>query len=199
MPIPVGAKEATWVFSVVGNDHSITHSIGIIDVDVITPRTNAELANLIKTNWSGTGAPYAASNMPTDYRLQNVTVSEMQVDGPISATSTGIVVGTGGQAPVPINCSLLVTKNTGVGGRRNKGRMYLPPFLPGESQVDPNGELDSGVAATIQGQIDVAVAADVVDDIGYQLYHQTGDQTPTAVTELSLANQIATQRRRMRN
>lgn len=199
MPIPVGGKVATFNFAIDGNDRGVSTSIGIIDLDVIDPRSNEALASAIRAGWTGSGRPFSGSNMPDVYNLTNVTVTEMTADGPISFAQGPTIAGTGGGAPVPINCALLVTKLTGVGGRRNKGRMYIPPFLPGESQVDQNGVLASGVQATIQGQIDAAVAANEADDIGYVLFHQTGSDTPTTVTELRLENLIATQRRRMRN
>jgi hypothetical protein len=198
MPIPVGEKEATFVFTVLGNLHAVTHAIGIKDTNIITPRTNIALANLMVANWSGAGAPYAAGNMPSEYTLNNVTVTEMTVTGPISAVSGSGVIGSGGQAVVPINSALLVTKHTASGGRRNKGRMYMPPFLPGESQVDVNGNITVGSVGVIQGQIAVAVAADLADLIEYQLYHQSGSPTPTPITSLTVAGQMATQRRRMR-
>lgn len=198
MAIPVGNKEATFVFSVDGNTRSITFAIGIADLDVLSPRTNLELADLISQNWSVAGAPFQPSNMPSEYNLLNVTVTEMTETGPLTAISANGSNGSGGQAPVPINSALLVTKNTALGGRRNKGRMYVPPFLPGESQVDANGNLAAGVQATLQGQFDVATDGDLADDIGYLLYHQTGDPTPTAITSLVVNNLIATQRRRMR-
>lgn len=198
MAIPEGGKFATFVFAVDGNAHSVTTSIGIVDLDGISPRTNLELADLIKANWTSGTAPFDSANLPSEYDLLNVTVTEETSTGPISAISSSGEAGTGGQAVVPINCALLVQKNTAEGGRRNKGRMYFPPYLPGESQVDVNGNLNAGVAATLQTQINNAVAADFADDIGYVLFHQSGDPTPTAITSLTLKNQVATQRRRMR-
>lgn len=198
MAIPVGSKWATFVFAIDGNDHGVSTSIGIVDLDVVSPRTNAELASFIRGNWIQSGSPFQGSNMPDVFNLTEVVVSEMTAEGPLSDSAGPTVPGTGGAAPVPINCALLVTKLTGTGGRRNKGRMYMPAFLPGESQVDQNGVLASGVQGTIQGQINAAVAADTADEIGYVLYHQTGSDTPTAITELRVENLIATQRRRMR-
>lgn len=199
MPIPVGGRTATFNFAIDGNPRGVSTSIGIIDLDVIDPRSNEELASLVRAGWTGSGRPFQGSNMPDVYDLSDVTVTEMTEDGPISSAAGPAIAGTGGQAPVPINCALLVTKLTGIGGRRNKGRMYIPPFLPGESQVDQNGILTGTVQAVIQGQIDAAVAANAADDIGYVLFHQTGSEIPTAITELRCENLIATQRRRMRN
>lgn len=196
--MPLGAKEATFVFTIEGNTRTVTTAIGIADLDVISPRTNLELATLIRENWSATARPFSTANLPTVYSLANVTVVEQTALGPVSVSAGPPVVGIGGQSVVPINCALLVVKETGVGGRRNKGRMFVPPFLPGESQVDTNGNLVAGVVPTLQALIDSAFDDDTADDIAHVLFHQTGDPTPTGITNLVLDNQIATQRRRMR-
>lgn len=198
MAIPVGSLEAHFNFSCTGVDHGISFGIGIVDLDLLDPRTPLELAELMLENWTAAGRPFESSNMATVFNLEDITVIEYTVDGPVGhVTSTG-EIGTGAQEAPPINCALLVTKKTALAGRRNTGRCYMPVFLPGESQIDASGRMSSITRSTIQSQISAAQGADVADDIGYLLYHQSGADTPTAITELVLGAQLATQRRRMR-
>lgn len=109
--------------------------------------------------------------------------------------------GTGTGTPLPNNCATLLKKSTALGGRRNRGRMYVP--CPMEAEVDGAGIctapsltawntecakiLPGGAVHTAFGFLGDAV-----------VLHEAGSQTPAVVTDLSPAPKIATQRRRMR-
>lgn len=62
-------------------------------------------------------------------------------------TGTASFVGTASSQTIAPNNALLVRKLTSRGGRRGRGRMYIPWIL-GESNVDEVGRVDSGYAAT---------------------------------------------------
>jgi len=142
----------------------------------------------------------------------------------VSLTGVDVVVGQDGPDPVrafvasttlrngsevgqklPQNCALLVRKNTALGGRRNRGRYFLPGIL-NEAQVTATGIVDPGSVAIYQTQQGLFLA-DLADGLGgvpsipMVLLHSQGLSVvpePTPVTTLSVDNLIATQRRRLR-
>nr|CRY97808.1 hypothetical protein [uncultured prokaryote] len=91
--------------------------------------------------------------------------------------------------------SLLVHKNTGLGGRHGAGRFYVPA-LP-EAYILPSGQLDGALVTAAQGIIDSFFDKLGVAEIEMFLLH--GDATtPTLVTSLVVEGQVANQRRRNR-
>lgn len=119
--------------------------------------------------------------------------------------------GTVSHASLPSNCAVLGKKLTGVGGRRNRGRIYLPWFVA-EGNVDETGGIDSGVISDIQtgvtawlGAINAVTNADMV--IANRTYDRAWNvpgrrlvSTETSgnqVTAITIERTIATQRRRM--
>lgn len=114
------------------------------------------------------------------------------------------VAGTGGTGVLPSNCALLVGKDTSYAGRKYRGRMYWPSMLASGS-VDPNGNVDATVLATLQGHFTDLFADLQLDPSAVPvLLHDkiTGgvlDTTPaTPLTAFTVRNKIGTQRRRMR-
>lgn len=113
----------------------------------------------------------------------------------------------------PPQIALLVQKNTALGGRRGKGRMFWPG-LP-EGDVDPGGVLRSGVAASWQGMFDAFLDGLSSNDIAMHLLHDPATHwvlvdgqprripnvgsvppAPSPVTSLTVKSVVATQRRR---
>lgn len=100
--------------------------------------------------------------------------------------------------PVPQNTAFLVRKLTGSGGRRNRGRMYIPGVT--NTDVTAIGGCTSGIltiaAATCTALQANLVALGTID--GLVLFHETAPFTPTPITSLEIQPRVATQRRRMR-
>ncbi len=71
-----------------------------------------------------------------------------------STTDTGDV----NQESISANCALLVHKRTSRGGRRGRGRMYVPWCLP-ESSLDQAGRILSAELALLQTEADDFLAA----------------------------------------
>jgi hypothetical protein len=108
--------------------------------------------------------------------------------------------GTGGAGEFPPpNCSLLVRKNTGRAGRKERGRMYWPLFSILDADVDDTGIIDPTVLGVITGNIaDFKEQLDLspfVDDI--VLLHESAE-TPTVVISWGVESLLGTQRRRLR-
>lgn len=171
----------------------------------------ATIGNNIATAW-------VAANMD-DQQTADGAITTIHVKlgpdetGPSAVFSTNIP-GTQNVACVPANVSALIHKTTSLGGRRGRGRMYLP-LLP-EANVDDSSLLLSAARTGIQTAITAFLAGLVAADIQMALEHSpsydwaivngqprripTGDPVPdpTLVTAASVESTVATQRRRLR-
>lgn len=122
-------------------------------------------------------------------------------------TPTTALGGSANDARLPQNCALLVRKNTNAGGRRNKGRMFVPGVLA-EGAVSSTGIIDPGAVATYQGYavafyvaLNDGIPGPAATSIPMFLLHSTGISAvidPTEVSSLTVDNVISTQRRRLR-
>lgn len=116
--------------------------------------------------------------------------------GPSVETST-VQAGTG-SSQASSQVAYLIHKNTALGGRAGKGRMYLPGVT--ESAVNANGSIDSGTLDTLTADIETfgsAIAALGIDPV--VLHGEDSPlSTPTPITSLTVDSIVATQRRRLR-
>lgn len=118
---------------------------------------------------------------------------DIRIDG-----NTTPVPGLRAGEALPPNCAMLVRKLTASGGRRNRGRMYVPAVT--EADVGSLGVINTAWQATVNAAMNALYIALVnsarIDQI--VLFHDTAPFTPTVVTGLELQPKIATQRRRLR-
>lgn len=114
-------------------------------------------------------------------------------------SSAGNGVGTVSGSSLPQNCAILVKKRTGLVGRKNRGRMFLPGIR--ENEVDQLGVISSTEVTRLQGHANTFagnVASSTQFD-GLAILHAVGDgTTPALVPNLQVDSRIATQRRRLR-
>lgn len=122
------------------------------------------------------------------------------VVGAVASTTAG---GNTGATPlVPQNTAFLIHKRTSLGGRKGRGRCYLPGVA--EGQVDNVGV----VASATVGSFNTALAAwrtaivSSSDFVGMVVLHDDASLTPlpapTLVTSINMDTRVATQRRRLR-
>jgi len=139
------------------------------------------------------------SNLLDSYS-SSVELTEVRVKlGPNSTGESGVVdIGlagaVGGQAVSPQVC-MLVRKNTALGGRRGRGRFYIPG-IPA-THLDNSGSFDATDVGII---VDEWTAIwDVMSFVGLaqRLLHDSA-LTPTPVTSMVGFSRVATQRRRAR-
>jgi hypothetical protein len=166
--------------------------------DTLDPSEHAN--ELYDALWAGTGdaRPCSAASMSTEWSFLGVSVTEMDESGPLIGEFFSTVVGTATAAPVPINSAVLIRKNTASGGRKNRGRMFVPPIRPIESGVDALGNIDSDQVTAIQSRWDLFFSGLADDGPGPMVVLHSSAGTPTVVTSLAVQGTLATQRRRMR-
>lgn len=110
------------------------------------------------------------------------------------------VAGTASTQRLPQNVAAIVQKNTGLGGRRNRGRFFWPSI--NEGNVDQVG-LITGPQITDLNTLATFVFDTICEDVihntaGPVLLHSLPPSDPTPVTSWQTAPRVGTQRRRLR-
>jgi hypothetical protein len=106
----------------------------------------------------------------------------------------------GGSLPPP-NCAVLVRKLTTLGGRKGRGRAFLPGISSISGSLDSGGNFSQANADTISGHMQ-----DLVDDMAAHangpyvavVLHAETPPVPSPITSVACQPKLATQRRRMR-
>jgi hypothetical protein len=127
-------------------------------------------------------------------------------DGPtiVNVSTEASVTGPGAGAVLPPNCSYLVRKRTDLAGRRGRGRMYFPG--PREADVDVVGNVTEATVGVWNAALADWYTA-LTSAVGARYYppvvlHKSegiGEEPPpTPITQFTMDDKIATQRRRLR-
>jgi hypothetical protein len=192
--LPVGYGNATFVFQNAGAPKEYTTSVAYNPSD-LDPTAHAAA---IHTAWaSGTTRPFSASKVSNEYQLLRVDVVEMDDIGPLLGSQPIVVQGTFGSGSMPPNCCVLMNKNTASGGRKNRGRMYVPPVNILETQVTALGTIPSANQTAITTLFNVAIGDMIAAGLPPVLLHSEPG-APTPITNIACTSVIATQRRRLR-
>lgn len=99
----------------------------------------------------------------------------------------------------PNNCAVLVHKRTARGGRRGRGRLYLPWSVQ-EAAVDENGVILSSNVTTMQGKCNTWLTDMGTRGVPMVVLHSEGltaEGPPNSVTSLVVDGIVGTQRRRL--
>lgn len=160
----------------------------------------AVIAAGVHTAWK----TLVSSKFQTNYSTPSTEVRYKSSAGPdlLVAEAVSTQAGGGAGATLPQNCAYMVRKNTGLGGAKNKGRMYFPGCV--ESVVNTLGQVDSAeitswnsALATYKTSVEAATGV-----LQLMLLHNITVENPvpfpTQITSLTLDAVIATQRRRLR-
>lgn len=124
---------------------------------------------------------------------------------PLITTSVQGVAGGTSSNMLPQNCAVLVQKRTGLAGRSNRGRFYIP-LLAREAQVDQYGTIDSAERSDYQNSVNGFLGDLQSPELEFPalppviLHNSRGADTPdpTLITSMIVDPVIATQRRRLR-
>lgn len=127
-----------------------------------------------------------------------LTIGTTDPSEPIVLESPTSQAGGNSGTSAPPNCALLLKKFTSRGGRKGRGRMFVPG-LPADYITD-GGSLGGAVdALTIQlDDVLRAMAGAVNSDELYLFHQEEADGDPDIITSLAVDSTIATQRRRLR-
>lgn len=191
MPLPVGYCESHSFFTLGTNTREAECVIGW---RITTPPFTQSHADELMVYLQSEFATFCAADveMPGGYVIVGIDGGNVRYDSIQSDTGTYA-----GSSAAP-QVAILVRKTSALGGRRNRGRMYIPG--PPEGQVEPGGRLNPTYRGQVQSEVedllgDLPAAAANVDQM--VIFHQEGSPTPTVVTELVVDGLVATQRRRV--
>lgn len=117
----------------------------------------------------------------------------------ISTTGIPDGAGTNANAPVPNQCAIVVTLNTGVPGRSNRGRSYLPCVAA--NQVGADTQLSQTVCTTLAqayaSMLEAIATGSPADAVPAVASATKGASRP--IVSVTVDSKIDTQRRRARN
>lgn len=188
MIIPLGYAQVThnFVTSGIGRRAAITYGVQLEGTDFGETRA-ANLYTAFQTE--------VMPQLTTNLLHAGVTIKY----GPTATGAFFEHAGTGvggksGEGMSPNN-AYLVRKRTALGGRANRGRLYLPGV--DENNVNEAGQVGDTASGLIQDAIDDWEAALETIEMPMVILH-TGSGDPTPVTSLIVDNTLATQRRRLR-
>lgn len=194
--IPPGFAQVFFRFRCVGDNEEMLTSIGVRTVgDPPDPDT---LADDMATAWLFS---WPVGDLSSTYTFVGTRVYVGQDGDPLVAENLRNTSGTGSGAVPPNNCAALLQKRSALGGRRNRGRMFLPAGYFPETGVDQAGLLTAGTVTTLQGNCNdfltqIRTGSPTTDQA--VILHSSAPSAPTVITTLTVAPKIATQRTRMR-
>lgn len=199
--IPTGFALAAWEFSMPGDVEPWYCTMGVDLPSGGGPPSGA--ADDLFIAWRDNILGLQSTTMTL-----NQCIVKVGSDGPpiMGYSTLGTAPGQTSGSFLPQNCAMLVDKLSAAGGRRNRGRMYIPAALP-EANVDNVGTITSGLvtgANAAFGQFLSALQDGVLPaNIAYPpvILHSPGISTlplPTPITSFRVQSVISTQRKRLR-
>lgn len=144
-----------------------------------------------------TGGPFVVSAFTSAYTFTGVYCTWMTETGPLVGEFLQPITGTNTLQAVPANCAFLLRKSTALGGRKGRGRAYLPPIWIAEGSIGPTGAIAGADATTVLNKWNAFKTALTTAGFDLRLIH-TEAIIPTLITAFSVDTTLATQRRRMR-
>jgi len=187
--IPSGFGQANIVFSGGSLPTGAEVTLGFENT---VPQTAAACATAIRAAW----ATHILDQQVTAITLDHVLVKlGPNATGPSAISVSGVTgsINSAGTSPAQ---ALLVRKHTALGGRRHRGRMYVPGFY--EGNFNSAGAADSTWLATMQTSFNDFYAAMITAGVDLTLLHADGVISPTTITSLEVEVTMGTQRRRQR-
>lgn len=130
---------------------------------------------------------------PTHAAFGQADGSAVAVVGSASATGGSVVTS------VPPAVAFLIRKTTNAGGKRGRGRFYLPWSIA-TANIDEGGTIAGATVTAMQTKATAFLTAiqSITGGVNMLLLHQTGSSVATVVTTLTADARAATQRRRQR-
>lgn len=189
-----GLLKLRWLLD--GDSEEMVSTIGLDNIATITEQEQVDAAvdewqtafpsSVMGSEWTMVGGSYTfldAGGLP-------ITVDRITQQGGALGITT------------PSNqVAVLARKLTASGGRRNRGRMFLPPAYLDRQQTGPTGLIGTAYLDTYQDGLDAWRAAPMGSvTIGglISLLHSAAPIASTPITNLLVETKVATQRRRLR-
>lgn len=188
--IPDGFGQATLIFDfVTGPSNPMAVVFGYDNGNDQSPNGNAAI---IRDEYQSN--VLVSGHISDNVMLLGVVV--LQNPGGSSALASSGNVGTDGGHALPPQVSYLVHKQTALGGREHRGRMYIPG--PTIDQVTEGGTVDPEDLSSLGTAFEEFRFNLDSNSIPMVVLHSDALLAPTIVTNLEVDVLLATQRRRLR-
>lgn len=192
MIIPAGFAQVTLGFTGNGLPTGAVITFGVVNGAVMGAQAMAdEIAVAVSDNID----PIMSSQIAFNDLLVKLGPNETGAQAVSPMSSAGSVSG----AIASPQVAFLIKKDTDLGGRRGRGRMYFPGV--GEADVGQTGDVDGTRRGLITAGFEDFRLTLAAADLSMVLLHDDGLTSvpvPTPVTGLSCDARVATQRRRLR-
>lgn len=160
--------------------------------NVADQTVNAALSDVVNSLTTST----LFTNMSSSVATKDVTLKlGPNEDGPMAVQPMSIG-GSSAAAAVAPNTAFLLKKQTAQGGRKHRGRMFLPGVA--ETVVDQGGLVTPVEVTAISTDCAALLTALTANQVPMVLLHNDIGTPPTVVTSLFCDSKVATQRRRLR-
>jgi hypothetical protein len=194
MAVPPGYADVSIRLTLTGMSRPsyITFGVDPSDPDADT------IAAAIYTSTTSAGS--FLSRLDNSVSLGPITVRVGQDGGEaLVGTDERVIAGGGSLTSPPPNVALLVHKRSARGGRRGRGRMFVPWYL-NETDIDEAGLVLNATVASINTVLSTWKANLSGAGVPMVILHEAGLTTPglpDVVTNLFADKLVATQRRRL--
>lgn len=194
MELPEGFSNCRYIFTLSGVLDPMSFALGVQSTEVVSPSVMAAQmydafqeifvidAGALVEGWTfvGTSVTRTVGGEPVIGEKIEPITSSSSVDGTI------------------VNTAILVRKNTAAGGRKNRGRMFVPPFDLQEEVINSAGVISPSEVTDYQIKWELyRTALDTANLVPF-LYHSGIEDAPTPIESFTVQSLAATQRRRMR-
>jgi hypothetical protein len=193
--IPVGFAQVSMDMYLTGDPEVQTTTLGL-DVDA-GDDDPAVLADTVFNIVTGTNRPFALSRVQNIWTIGPFRCTIMTATGPLTGVGAQVLPGTGSVGGLPQNCSWLIRKSTARGGRKGRGRMYVPPCDLMEGNVSETGVINSSIRNTHTTEWN-SVRTDLTTAGNAPVLLHSDGTVPDTITVFTCDNRIASQRRRLR-
>ncbi len=192
MTIPVGAGQV-----LIPLKHPLLSRSAAITFGVSTDTTTLGDLDLIN---AVTAAFIAQLGNQMDF---SVAIGPGQISigtsGGTARATVGTTVGAGGQVQTSVApaVAFLIKKRTSDGGKRGRGRIYLPWSIA-TANLDEGGNIAAASVTAMQTKATAFLTAiqAIAGGVNMVVLHQSGVATPSVVSSLTADARAATQRRR---
>jgi hypothetical protein len=188
MIIPAGFAQATVTYGGAALPFGAVTTMGLDPTGSLTVEDVAEAFHGIWTTQWDNVLIDAVTMVSTEVKFGP------NASGP-TAVFTDPITGDLSDSGSPANTAFLVHKNTAIGGRQGRGRIYVPGVS--EALVGAAGALTSGTVTSINTLMATIGASLALAGCPCVLLHSDA-LTPTPITTFSCDGKAATQRRRLR-
>lgn len=197
--IPEGYAQAVFVMQLAGRPRPYGITMGFHDpTGLMNPQA---VVNAVAAAAEAEGSIFDTTGpvWSNAYTYLGVNLTYMTSTGPVLESNPAASVGGNVLQPLPPNVSLLCRKSTARGGRKGRGRLFLPPAWIAESNVDSLGVIAGAQVTQIQNFLNVWMGEITAGPLDAVLFHEDPLTAPDVILALLAESSVATQRRRLRS